>query len=78
MKNICRVCGSEKTYDEYHRMFKRCDSCNTKHALKYHYNNNKIREKRRKNTIIITNNSLVKKTKNKDLKYLILKVKLAH
>ena len=48
MKNICGVCGNEKRYDEYHRMYRRCDSCNTKHALKYYYNNkDKVLEKKR-------------------------------
>ena len=48
MSNICRVCGSEKRYDEYHRLYKPCDSCNTKRAIKY-YNNikDKILEKKR-------------------------------
>ena len=39
MSNICQVCGNEKRYDEYHRLYKPCDSCNTKRALKYYYNN---------------------------------------
>ena len=39
MNNICGVCGNEKRYDEYHRLYRRCDSCNSKHALKYYYNN---------------------------------------
>ena len=48
MNNICGVCGSEKRYNEYHRMYRRCDLCNTKHALKYYYNNrDKILEKRK-------------------------------
>ena len=48
MSNICRVCGSEKRYDGYHRLHKPCDSCNTKRALKYYYNNkDKILEKKR-------------------------------
>ena len=48
MSNICRVCGSEKRYNEYHRLYKPCDSCNTKRAIKYYYNNkDKILEKKR-------------------------------
>ena len=27
MNNICGVCGSEKRYNEYHRMYRRCDKC---------------------------------------------------
>ena len=38
MINLCGVCGSEKSYDDYHRMYRRCDLCKTKHALKYYYN----------------------------------------
>ena len=48
MSNICRVCGNEKRYDEYHRLYKPCDLCNTKRAIKYYYNNkDKILEKKR-------------------------------
>ena len=48
MNNICGVCGNEKRNDDYHRMYRRCDSCNTKHALKYCYNNkDKVLEKKR-------------------------------
>ena len=47
MKIICLVCGSEKRYYKDHRMFKRCDSFNTKHALNYYYNINKIGEKKK-------------------------------
>ena len=48
MSSICRVCGSEKRYDEYLRLYKPCDSCNTKRAIKYYYNNkDKILEKKR-------------------------------
>ena len=35
---ICGVCGNEKRYDDYHRLHRRCDLCNTKHALKNYYN----------------------------------------
>ena len=48
MSNICRVCGNEKRYDDYHRLYKPCDSCNTKRALKYYYNNkDKILERKK-------------------------------
>ena len=48
MSNICRVCGNEKRYDEYHRLYKPCDSCNNKRAIKYYYNNkDRILEKKR-------------------------------
>ena len=36
MSNICRICGSEKRYDEYQRFNKPCDSCDTKRAIKYY------------------------------------------
>ena len=46
---MCRVCGNEKRYDEYRRLYKPCDSCNTKRALKFYYNNkDKILEKKKK------------------------------
>ena len=38
MSNICRACGSEKRYDEYHKLYKPCDSCNSKRALTYYHN----------------------------------------
>ena len=48
MNNICSVCGNKKRYDDYHRLYRRCDSCNTKHALKYFYNSkDKVFEKKR-------------------------------
>ena len=39
MTNICGICGSEKRYNEYHRLYRPCDSCNSKRALKYYYDN---------------------------------------
>ena len=46
--NNCGICNSEKRYDEYHKMYRRCDVCNSKHALKYYYNNrDKVLEKKR-------------------------------
>ena len=48
MNNICGVCGNEKRYDEYHKLYRRCDSCSNRHALKYYYNNkDKILERRK-------------------------------
>ena len=48
MNNICGVCGSEKRYDEYHKLYRRCGPRNSKHALKYYYNNkDKVLEKKR-------------------------------
>ena len=37
MNKICGACGSEKRYDNYDRKYRRCDMCNTKHALNYYY-----------------------------------------
>ena len=34
MSTVRRVCGGENRYDEYHRLYKPCDSCSTKQALK--------------------------------------------
>ena len=48
MSNICRVCGGDKRYDDYHRLYKPCDSGNTKRALKFYYNDkDKILEKKK-------------------------------
>ena len=38
MNIICVVYGFEKRYDDYHRMYRRCNSCNTKLALKHCFN----------------------------------------
>ena len=32
MNNICGVCGNEKKFDDYHRIYRRYDLCNAKHA----------------------------------------------
>ena len=37
------ICDAEKIYDEYHRLYKRCNICNSKHSLKY-YSNNKYKK----------------------------------
>ena len=37
MNKRCGVCGSEKRYDENHRMYRRGGLCNTKHALKFYF-----------------------------------------
>ena len=49
MEKICRVCQTERRYDEYHRLYKRCDKCNVRCSLKYYYaNKEKELEKRKK------------------------------
>jgi len=48
MNNVCSICGNEKRYDDYHKMFRRCDFCNRKHALKYYYKNKDIVLEKRK------------------------------
>ena len=41
------MCGSEKRYDEYHSLYKPCDSCNAKSALNYYFiNKDKLLEKK--------------------------------
>ena len=37
--SICKKCNTEKIYDEYHRMYKRCATCNNNQSLKYYYKN---------------------------------------
>ena len=76
MSNICRVCGRQKRYDEYHRLYEPCDSCNTKRAIKYYYNNkDKIIEKR-EISIIKIKYILINIVKNGKADYQILKIKL--
>ena len=76
MSNFCRVGGSEEIHIEHHRLYKPCDSCNTKRVLKYYHNNkDKILEKKK---FYYQNNKelLVNKTRNEKLKEPILKIKL--
>jgi len=48
MNNICRICESEKRYNEYRKLYKPCDLCNTRRVLRYYYNNrDRILEKKR-------------------------------
>ena len=76
--NICRVCGSEKRYDDYHRLDKPCDSSNTKRAVKHFYKNkDKILDKK-DITIIIIKTILTIIIKNEKVNYQILKIKLIH
>ena len=63
MNKICGVYGYEKRYVDYHRMYRRCELCNTKQALKNYYNNKEKLLERRKITIIITKNTKLKKNK---------------
>ena len=35
MKNIRRICNSEKGYDEYRKLYKPCDSCDNRRVLRY-------------------------------------------
>ena len=49
MEKICRICKNERRYDEYHKLYKRCDKCNVRCSLKYYYaNKEKELEKRKK------------------------------
>ena len=49
MTKICVVCGNEKRYDDYHRMYRLCDLCNNKHALKQYFNMKDKRLEKMKN-----------------------------
>ena len=68
MSNLCRLCGSEKRYDKYHRLYKPCHSCNSKRALK-HYYINKDKNLKKKNNHYQNNKKFFseqnKKRKNK-------------
>ena len=77
MINICGVCGSKKRHDDYHRMYRRCDLCNTKHALKFYFNNkDKILEKRKnyhhKNKEFFSEQNKKRKSKISDLENQII------
>ena len=48
MNSFCRLCNSEKRYDEYRKLYKPCDSCKTRRVLRYYFNNrDKILEKKK-------------------------------
>ena len=49
MKKFCGRCNTERQYDEYHKLFKRCNKCNMRCSLKLYYaNKDKELEKRKK------------------------------
>ena len=49
MEKICRVCNTERRYDDYQKLDKRCDNLNVRCSLKYYYaNKEKELEKRKK------------------------------
>ena len=58
MEKICRICKTERRYDEYHKLYKRCDKGNVRCSLKYYYANKK-NWKKEKNIIIITEKKLL-------------------
>ena len=37
MEKLCRTCKTERQYDEYHNLHKRCIKCNVRCSLKYYY-----------------------------------------
>ena len=76
MSNICRVCGRQKRYDEYHKIYEPCDSCNTKRAIKYYYNSKDKMLEKREISIIIIKNILIIIIKNGKVDYQSLKIKL--
>ena len=49
MNNICRVCGTEKKYDNNRNIYKRCSHCNSQYVLRYYYNNRDAQLERNKN-----------------------------
>ena len=47
MNNICRICNSEKRYDDHSRLYKPCDLCNTRRVLNHYFDNrDRILEKK--------------------------------
>ena len=49
MNNICRVCGTQKQYDNNRNKYKRCAPCNSHYVLRYYYNNRDAQLQRNKN-----------------------------
>ena len=39
MEKICRICNTERRYDEYHKLYERCNKCNVRCSLNYCYAN---------------------------------------
>ena len=53
MEKICRICSTERQYDENHRLYKRCNRSNARCSLKYSIANiDKGLEKRKKIIIL--------------------------
>ena len=49
MEKICRICNTERRYDEYHKLYKRCKKCIVRCSLKNYYaNKDNELEKRKK------------------------------
>ena len=49
MEKFCRICNTERRYDEYHKIYKRCNKCNVRCSLKFYYaKKDKDLEKRKK------------------------------
>ena len=49
MEKICRICNTERRYDEHHKLYKRYDNFIVKFSLKcYFANTDKKLEKRKK------------------------------
>ena len=76
MSNYCGVCGIEEKYDEYHRMYRRCDLCYTKHALECYYNSKDKKIENNKSYYHNKREFFSKQNKKPTGKKMILKVKL--
>ena len=49
MEKVSRICNTERRYDEYQKLYKRCNKCNVRCCLKYYYaNKDEELEKRKK------------------------------
>ena len=53
MEKICRKCNTERRYDEYHKLYKRCNKCNVRCSLKNYYAIKDKELEKRKSIIIM-------------------------
>ena len=52
MEKFCRICSTERRYDENHKLYKRCDKCNVRCSLKYYYANKEKEVEKKKKVLL--------------------------
>ena len=65
MENICSICNTEGRYDEYHKLYKRCDKCNVRCSLIYYYANKEKELENRKNYYYNNREKIIHVEKNR-------------